>query len=175
MSLLWQLFSRDLTPSNASLLKPVELQNTSCGFFFLNLNFLPKIKLYRAIEFLTSKAELDTAVPLGIKLLRQIVPWNFAAEEYVKVWPVKLDYAINATSVFWRSTALAFMEGWLFLILWWTFFFRNIWNLYKTWSLIKITGELSRKIICWPIPALSNWHFLLEMFRNAERHLKGTI
>lgn len=54
-------------------------------FFFLNLNFLPKIKLYRAIEFLTSKAELDTAVPLGIKLLKQIVPWNFAAEEYVKV------------------------------------------------------------------------------------------
>lgn len=68
----------------------MELQNTSCGFFF-NWNFLPKIKLYRTIEFLTSKAELDTAVPLGIKLLKQIVPWNFASEEYVKVSPVKLD------------------------------------------------------------------------------------
>lgn len=88
----------------------MELQNTSCVFFF-NWNFLPKIKLYRAIEFLTSKAELDTAVPLGIKLLKQVVPWNFAAEEYVKVSPVKLDYAINAASVFWRSTALVSMEG----------------------------------------------------------------
>lgn len=61
---------------------------------------------YRAIEFLTSKAELDTAVPVAIKLLRQIVPWNFAAEEYVNVSPVKLDYAVNATIMFWRSTAL---------------------------------------------------------------------
>ena len=87
----------------------MELQNTSWGFF--NCNFLPKITPYRAIEFLTSEAELDTAVPLGIKLLRQIVPWNFAAEEYVKVSPVKLDYAVNATNMFWRSTALAFMEG----------------------------------------------------------------
>jgi len=101
--------SSDLTPSNASLLKPVELQNTSWGFF--NWNFLAKLKRSRAIEFLTSTAELDTAVPLGIKLRRQRVPWNFAAAEYVKVSPVKLDYAVNATNMFWRSTALALMEG----------------------------------------------------------------
>lgn len=88
----------------------MELQNTFF-FFFSKGNFLPKIKPYRAIEFLTSKAELDTAVPLGIKLLRQLAPWNFAAEEYVKVSTVKLDYTVNATNMFWRSTALAFMEG----------------------------------------------------------------
>lgn len=172
--LLWQLF---LKWFNSFKCKSAEASGITKYFFFFfsKGNFLPKIKTYRAIEFLTSKAELDTAVPLGIKLLRQLAPWNFAAEEYVKVSTVKLDYTVNATNMFWRSTALAFMEGWLFLILWWTFFFRNIWNLYKTWSLIKVTGELSRKIICWPIPALSKWHFLLEMFRNAERHLKGTV
>lgn len=49
-------------------------------------------------------------VPLGTKLLRQIVLWNFATEEYVMVAPVKMDYAVNAANMFWTSTALISIE-----------------------------------------------------------------
>jgi len=74
--------------------------------------------------------------------------------------------------VFWRSNVLAFTEGWWFFIFW-ILFFRSSLNQYKTWNLGQRIGQLSRKIICWPIVASVIWHLLLEMFEIAERHLKG--
>ena len=115
-------------------------------------------------------SKLGTAAPSGRELLRQTVPGTLLLKGTLMS---HLGNWITQQGVLEKLLSSQKDGGSLFsdeLVL-----FRNTLNQHETWSLIKIIGELSRKIICWPILAWLNWRSLLEMFAKAEGHLKGTV